>query len=263
MAFGGGEMTNETLILLALLVPTAGAVDPSRLAVANRLVGNPASSAAFETAGGLVVRLLRATVVADSSVGARRAVPRGAVVRIEAGRRQPWSYLAIRGGLRLAPVLGSVSQDTLSGLGPPPIVAGARFAAGPDPRTALATELVPPASPADEVPVWPGPQVDRFADGLAALTLRSWTVAGPINRIGARLEPQPFDRVDTTSATMPSAGLVRGAVQVTPAGEPIVMLSNHPTTGGYPVIAVVDPSGLPDVAQTAPGSTLRFRPLRR
>ncbi len=58
---------------------------------------------------------------------------------------------------------------------------------------------------------------------------------------------------------MSSIGLVAGAVQITPAGEPIVMLANHPTTGGYPVIAVVDPDDLPALVQTRPGSAVRFR----
>ena len=60
---------------------------------------------------------------------------------------------------------------------------------------------------------------------------------------------------------MASEGLVAGAIQITPAGEPIVMLANHPTTGGYPVIGVVEPDDLPVVAQSRPGTTLRFRPV--
>jgi allophanate hydrolase subunit 2 len=58
---------------------------------------------------------------------------------------------------------------------------------------------------------------------------------------------------------MPSIGLTAGAVQVTPSGEPIVMLANHPTTGGYPVIAVVEPDDLADLAQCRPGVSVRFR----
>jgi allophanate hydrolase subunit 2 len=58
---------------------------------------------------------------------------------------------------------------------------------------------------------------------------------------------------------MPSIGLTAGAVQITPSGQPIVMLANHPTTGGYPVIAVVDPDDLPDLVQCRPGASVHFR----
>jgi allophanate hydrolase subunit 2 len=57
---------------------------------------------------------------------------------------------------------------------------------------------------------------------------------------------------------LPSEGMVEGAVQVPPDGQPIVMLADHPTTGGYPVLAVVDPRDLGEVAQAAPGTMLRF-----
>ena len=58
---------------------------------------------------------------------------------------------------------------------------------------------------------------------------------------------------------MASIGLTVGAIQITPAGAPIVMLANHPTTGGYPVIGVVDPDDLADLAQSRPGESVRFR----
>jgi allophanate hydrolase subunit 2 len=61
-----------------------------------------------------------------------------------------------------------------------------------------------------------------------------------------------------TDRRLASEGLVDGAIQITPSGEPIIMLANHPTTGGYPVVAVVEPDDLPIVAQSPPGTVLRF-----
>ena len=77
--------------------------------------------------------------------------------------------------------------------------------------------------------------------------------------MGVRLEAGEFARSTRSQPQMGSVGLTQGAIQVTPAGEPIVMLANHPTTGGYPVIAVVDPDDLPDLVQTRPGSSVQFR----
>jgi allophanate hydrolase subunit 2 len=76
------------------------------------------------------------------------------------------------------------------------------------------------------------------------------------SRVGTRLSGAALERVRPEE--LPSEGLVEGAVQVPPDGQPIVMLADHPTTGGYPVLAVVDPSDISDVAQAAVGTVLRF-----
>ncbi len=246
--------------LAAIGVPTAGAVDPPLHALANRLVGNPEERACFETVGGLVVRARQPLVVAETSSGRLVTLAPGERLTVERSADRTWSYLAVRGGMNVDRVLGSASHDTLSGLGPPPVRSGVSYAVGPDPGSELLVDLAPPRPLGALVAVWPGPQVDRFTAGLGALTDRPWTVADEVSRVGARLLAQPFDRDPHAAGTMPSAGLVLGAIQITPSGEPIVMLSNHPTTGGYPVIGVVDPTDLPIVAQSAPGAVLRFRP---
>jgi allophanate hydrolase subunit 2 len=74
-----------------------------------------------------------------------------------------------------------------------------------------------------------------------------------------RLDAAEFPRSTRSQPQMSSIGLVEGAIQITPAGEPIVMLANHPTTGGYPVLAVVDPDDLPLLVQSRPGTSVRFR----
>ena len=77
------------------------------------------------------------------------------------------------------------------------------------------------------------------------------------SRVGVRLRGGTIDRVDDRE--LPSEGLVRGAIQVPPGGEPVVMLADHPTTGGYPVIAVVHPDDVAIVAQHSAGSAITFR----
>ena len=77
-----------------------------------------------------------------------------------------------------------------------------------------------------------------------------------VSRVGVRLEPGEF--IPAAERRLASEGLVDGAIQITPAGEPIIMLANHPTTGGYPVVAVVEPDDLAIVAQSPPGTILQF-----
>ncbi len=81
-------------------------------------------------------------------------------------------------------------------------------------------------------------------------------MSASVSRVGVRLDAGPF--VAVSDERLASEGLVPGAIQITPSGEPIVMLANHPTTGGYPVVAVVDPDDLHLVAQARPGAILRF-----
>jgi len=235
-------------------VPRAGAVDRDTHDLANRLVGNDPQAATIETHGGVVVEALRPVVLAVD--GDRHTLATGTQLRIEDRADRMWRYLAIRGGIDVEPVLGSRSHDTLAGIGPPPIEVGTELAAGPDPGTELPTDHAPLRRRAPVVRLWPGPRIDRFVDALATLAGRGWTVSGSVSRVGVRLEAGEF--VTTTARRLASEGLVVGAIQITPSGEPIIMLANHPTTGGYPVVAVVDPDDLSIVAQSPPGTVLRF-----
>ena len=107
--------------------------------------------------------------------------------------------------------------------------------------------------------VWDGPQHDWFIGGRQTLIERPWRITSELSRVGVRLEAGEFARTTRSQPQMSSIGLVDGAIQITPAGEPIVMLANHTTTGGYPVIAVVGPDDLSHLAQTRPGETVSFR----
>ena len=246
--------------LTHLGVPIAGAVDRRTHDVMNRLVGNPAGAATLETMGALVVEALAPLVIATSTDSSRRTLAAGARVRIDAPPGSVWAYLAVRGGVDVDPVLGSRSHDTLGGVGPPILTADSTVAVGADPGTALAADHAPVRRDgARRMRIWNGPQHDWFVGGIEALVGRAWRVSNEVSRVGVRLEAGVFDRTTRSQPKMASIGLVAGAVQVTPAGEPIVMLANHPTTGGYPVIGVVDPDDLVDLVQTRPGTPVEFR----
>jgi allophanate hydrolase subunit 2 len=102
-----------------------------------------------------------------------------------------------------------------------------------------------------------GPRADWFADeALARLLAEAYTLSPRSNRIGARLVGPVLTR--SRPGELPSEGLVLGAVQVPADGQPLVFLADHPTTGGYPVVAVVNPVDLPLLAQARPGATVRF-----
>ena len=241
-------------------VCTSGALDGALRGVLNRLVGNPEGAAVLETLGGLRVRPTTPVVVATSAEMAGVAVPAGEMVEVEPAPDTLWGYLAVRGGIAVEPVLGSRSQDSRSGLGPPPITSGMSLPIGPDPGTPIVADQAPPRPRGDVVDVWPGPRVDWFVDGaLDQLVASAWTVSPDVSRVGARLDGTPIPRARTEE--LPSEGVVTGAVQVPAGGRPVVMLADHPTTGGYPVLAVVDDASLAAVVQARPGAQLRFRVL--
>ncbi len=247
--------------LAHLGVPRAGAVDFDELGVLNRLVGNPSDTAAVETAGGLVLRAEAPVLVATSAERVARSVPAGGLVEVGPAPGDLYGYLAVRGGIDVGTVLGSRSHDTLSGLGPAALAPGVELPVGPDPATAVVGEPAPRRPRPDVVTVWPGPRADWFAaDALERLCAATWTVSDVISRVGVRLDGAPLAR--RVRAELPSEGLVVGAVQVPADGRPVVMSADHPTTGGYPVLAVVDPGHLAAVVQAPPGSTIRFRLAR-
>jgi biotin-dependent carboxylase-like uncharacterized protein len=246
--------------LAHLGVPTAGAVDRRTHDRMNRLVGNLPGAATIETMGALIVEALAPVVVARSTDASRHTLAIGDRFRIDAPDGAVWAYFSVRGGIDVEPVLGSRSMDTLGHIGPAACVNGTLLGIGNDPGTELAAELAPARETTDRsVRIWDGPQHDWFIGGRQMLVDRQWRVTNELSRVGVRLETGQFPRSTRSLPQMVSIGLVEGAIQVTPAGEPIVMLANHPTTGGYPVIAVVDPDDLAHLAQRRPGATVAFR----
>ncbi|WP_086823980.1 biotin-dependent carboxyltransferase family protein [Allokutzneria sp. NRRL B-24872] len=261
--------------LAKLGVGCSGAADRRSLALANRLVGNPETLAGVEiTFGGLVARFAEPALVAVTGapcsvkVGARatdmyspihvRAGDELRLGRPSAGLR---SYLAVRGGVDVPPVLGSRATDLLSGLGPEPLAAGAVLPIGVSTEDYPGVDLAPqapyPAEP--ELRVLPGPRANWFTDdALQALCGDAYEVSPSSNRIGVRLSG-PVLRRREPDRELPPEAMVLGALQVPPSGQPILFLADHPVTGGYPVIGVVEPQDLHLAAQLRPGQRIRFR----
>ncbi len=244
-------------------VSMSGAVDLDLAALVNRLVGNRPDAAVLETCGGLTIKAAGALLIAGSRELTPISVSDGRTYTLDAEPGRLWQYLAIRGGLDVERVLGSRSTDTLSGLGPLPIEAGNRLAIGGESDPLVATEVAPLRARSNLIHVSEGPRTDWFTgDWLELLTRHEWAVSAS-SRVGVRLEGMPIllGRRDQLA----SEGLIRGAIQVLPDGNLIMMSSDHPTTGGYPVIAVVDPDCVASIAQRAPGTKLRFNglPIRR
>jgi biotin-dependent carboxylase-like uncharacterized protein len=259
-------------------VPRSGALDEPALRLANRLVGNPEGAAGLEaTLSGCAVRLARPATVAvtGASAAVRVAgrpaafaqavtVPAGAVVDVGSADHGVRTYLAVAGGIAVAPVLGSRSTDLLSGLGPPRLTDGARLALGEPAGAPSAVDTVPWCAPPRELAlrVTVGPRADWFTEEAVDALLRSaYTVSPNSDRVGARLAGPALTRA--RAGELPSEGVVLGAVQVPADGQPLIFLADHPTTGGYPVVAVVVPADLPGVAQARPGTTVRFHGPQR
>jgi biotin-dependent carboxylase-like uncharacterized protein len=168
-------------------------------------------------------------------------------------------YLAVAGGIDVDPVLGSRATDTLSGIGPDVVAAGQRLPVGPVTGPPAAGEAVPlPGAGPVVLRCRPGPRADWFEPAAwETLTTSSYVVQPDSNRVGLRLAGQPLVR--TRNDELPSEGVVLGAVQVPPDGQPLVFLNDHPTTGGYPVVAVVEAADLATCAQLRPGDQVGFR----
>ncbi len=261
-------------------VPRSGAADRPALRLANRLVGNAEGAPGLEiTLSGPRLRFDEPTVVAltgaptDATVGDRTvpmqlafALQAGDVLNIRTARVGLRTYVAFSGGIDVPLALGSAATDLLTGLGPARLTPGdlLRVGAAWGGRTSGTPALQPPPLP--ELPRIPhlrtviGPRNDWFtAESIKRLATEPFTVNHASNRIGLRLDGPRLDRA--RPGELLSEGLVPGAIQVPPDGRPILLLADHPTTGGYPVIAVVVSDDQPIVAQLRPGQQLRFSPV--
>ncbi len=256
--------------LAGIGVGRSGACDRASAALANRLVGNDPGAAVLEvTLGGLAVRAGADLVVVTT--GARPAgspahdapvaLRAGATLRLGTPAAGLRTYLAVRGGIAVEPVLGSRSTDLLAGLGPAALREGDVLPVG-DPTGGMPGVDVAavPDPPAGEVAVrlLPGPRSDWLTDeALELLGTAAWTVTSESNRIGLRLAGPALAR--RVSDELPSEGLVRGALQVPPSGTPVLFLADAPVTGGYPVAGYVADADVDRCAQLRPGQTLRLR----
>ena len=263
----------------AIGVPRGGAVDRGALTMANRLVGNPDDAAGLEVLlGGLGLRIDEPVVVAlaGAPVPVRvdgRAVDPAGPIALSAGAELVVgralhglrSYLAVRGGIVTEQTLGSASSSPTSGLGPSPLAVGDRLRVGAA-RAAGSPSGWVDADPAyrwgsiTDLRVVLGPRDDWFTvDALETLRHTEWEVSADLDRVGVRLSGPALAR--SHPEELPSEGIVAGAVQVPPSGHPIIFLADHPTTGGYPVIAVVVDADLDRAGQLRPGDRVRFSPI--
>ena len=257
--------------LAAIGVSPSGAFDRRALVRGATLVGNdPGLHAAIEvTLGGLSVRAVVPVTVAltgaecpatvDGRVvtwGRPFVIGAGELLALGLPRTGLRSYLSVAGGVDVPPVLGSRSTDLLSGLGPPRLTAGMVLPVGVAPT--VPAGLASAATESHEGPppltleLLPGPRTDWLADADVLAT--TWTVSPDSNRVGIRLTGTRSRRSPSrVGAELPSEPLVRGAVQLPPSGQPVIFGPDHPTTGGYPVVAVLTEESSDRLAQCRPG----------
>jgi biotin-dependent carboxylase-like uncharacterized protein len=261
----------------ALGVTTSGAADRPAYRLGNRLVGNPEDAASIEVLfGGLVVRATGPVTVAVTGAPLPlhiddRAAPLCAPLTLRAGQLLVLgmpvtglrSYVAIRGGIETERVFGSASTDPTSGIGPAPLEVGRALAVGgTTSHPVSATDVAAPSSPHLihlVLRAIVGPRDDWFTHGaLGVLAASTWTVTADSDRVGIRLEGPGIERA--RRGELPSEGVVRGGIQVPASGQPLIFFADHPTTGGYPVIAVVLDEDTDDPAQARPavGDRVRF-----
>jgi KipI family sensor histidine kinase inhibitor len=266
-------------------VPAAGPADPVSFELANRVVGNAPRAGTLElTGGGTRLYCLGACHVAvvgaapdvrvdHGTVPAAQLLPLGPGQTLEVGhQRAGWrSYLAVAGGFLGPEWFGSSATDELTALGAGPLAPGDVLCAGAwtpplgDHVVADGATDVDAASVVD-LRVVPGPHAEQFeADALTRLAGAVFVVQPESNRVGIRLRAAGavgvVPRAGTGPGGLDSQGVVTGAVQVPPGGDPIVLGPDHATLGGYPVLAVVASADHGRLAQCAPGSRVRLVPV--
>jgi antagonist of KipI len=259
-------------------VPVSGPMDPYSHRRANRLVGNWEGAAALElTLIGPELEMHGETICAIAGaefevfVGDRPAtgpvfaVRSGVRVRFGGRRAGARATLAVRGGIAVPPVFGSRATSLISGLGPfggRAVVAGDVLPIGneqvgntngPPPD---AQPLALPAGGA-RLRVIPGPHDQMFtAEALETLFSRRYVITPNSNRMGYRLSGPPLTHAD--SADILSDATPIGSLQVPRSGEPILLMADRQTTGGYPKVATVISADLSTAGQLAPGDWIEF-----
>ena len=271
----------------AMGVSVSGALDRGALGAANAAVGNPPGAAGLEiTLGGFGFEAERAVTVALTGAPARMEIrtaegsdivaPHGRPIQLEAGDRVELaapargtrSYLAVAGGLGLPCVMQSAAADTLAGIGPDAVRVGDRLpigtvadAQGRSPARPLRPQALPTAEDIVTLDVVMGPRTDWFTEeAVRLLATQDWLVTPESSRVGIRLKgAEPLTRA--RSDELPSEGTVPGALQVPPSGQPVLFLSDHPLTGGYPVIGSIAPHQLDLAGQIPIGARIRLNPI--
>lgn len=263
-------------------IPGAGAADPVSFALANLLVGNAPGATTLElTGGGTRLRCTASCHVAlagaDPDVRVDDVtVPGGQVLPLEPGQslaigalgRGCRTYLAVAGGFLGPSVFGSTASDELCRLGPGPLGTGEMLWAGawsPPLGDHLREGAASGVGPGQTVTlrVVPGPHAEWFRPGaLARLADTVFTVGPDSNRVGLRLRAPggapTLHHAEEDPIELDSQCVVTGAVQVPRDGDPVVLMPDHATLGGYPVVAVVVSADHGLLGQCAPGTAVRL-----
>ncbi|MBK9963380.1 MAG: biotin-dependent carboxyltransferase [Holophagales bacterium] len=264
----------------ALGVPPGGAADAHALRLGNLLLGNDEGAAALEvTLAGPTLRFEEGALVAfagapfaatldGTAVDAWSTVEVPAGGRLVVGRALSGArgYLCVRGGVDVPRLLGSRSTDVATafgGFGGRAVATGDLLAVGGAPGAPRGRRVDAAAArwngPRRLLRVTPGPQEAWFAPEARVRFLSSpFRVSASSSRTGVRLEGEPLPAPNRSLVT---EGVVAGAVQVPAGGLPIVLLVEHPSTGGYPKIANVISADLSALAQLRPGDEVRFAPV--
>jgi KipI family sensor histidine kinase inhibitor len=270
-------------------VSSSGALDQGALKAANRVVGNPVGTACleiilggfcFEVSGRAVFGITGAPCPISIRDSAGHVITpetyqpisleAGDVVTLGQAPRGMRSYLAVRGGFVVTPVLGSASSDTLAVVGPAPVTAGTVLTVDDNGSGLTSVSITetpgfthPAAGEEVTLDVVMGPRSDWFTEaGIAMLSSQPWTVTPQSNRVGIRIAGEvPLERKD--KAELPSEGTATGAIQVPHSGQPVLFLADHPLTGGYPVIGNVAEYHLDLAGQIPVNAQIRFRPVTR
>lgn len=260
----------------AMGMPAGGAMHPGLLQAANRIVGTSPGHAGLEWALGpgtlrfhsdaLLAVLRDAEVRVNGDTQAPGAIPvkAGSTVEVAPRGHDRFLYLAVRGGIDVPTVMGSRSTYLPGGLGGfegRRIKSGDRLPIGPAaarstglPDAAVVTSISGPLV----LRVTRGPQWERFdPSNQRAIFTGEYIVAPASDRMGYRLEGPAVTPRET--ATLPSEAACPGAVQIPDGGEPIVLMPDGPTVGGYPKLVVVVHADLGELAQCQPGRAVRFR----
>lgn len=255
-------------------VTRSGAADRRSHQLANRLVANPDDRATIEVAfGGFAARVHGgdvdvAVTGADTDpevdgvtfgTNSIQRVHDGQLISLGTPRSGLRTYLAVRGGIEVTPVLGSRSYDVMAAIGPAPLRDGDVLQIGE--RTGDYPELdqAPVATIPDDVVelrVTPGPRDDWFVDP-DIMVRTNWLVTNRSDRVGMRLVGMPLE-YRWPERQLPAEGADRGAIQVPPNGFPIILGPDHPVTGAYPVVGVVVEEDIDTLGQIRPGQTVRM-----
>jgi biotin-dependent carboxylase-like uncharacterized protein len=261
-------------------VSPSGAMDRRALAMANVLVGNSPETASIEfmnlggafAAEGGDVRVALVGAGSSLSIDGTAVAPQTSVLlkegqALEVGhpRTGTFAYLAIAGGFGVEPQLGSLSfhlRSRLGGLNGTALKAGDRLPCGAaqdgDPMQ-LALAL---PEEADPIRVMLGPQDDYFTpESICLLQESEFTISSQADRMGFQLTGPRLEHAKGFNIV--SDGIVDGHIQVPGSGQPIVLMRDRQTAGGYPKIATVISADLSRLAQMRPGTAVRFRVVQR